>query len=250
MKTKIYESMAEFFPLWRETTLGKTKHEVEETQFILDVIKKSGKEIKTIIDLGGGVGLHSNLLQKKGFDVTCFDQSKKALQIAKKNNPKLKTIQGKFENIKVKGKYDMAICIWSTLSYIYTEKGRKNFYEWQKEHIDKLVILDEANYNRYSSNFYKEYEGENNDYKLKVLRKWKLTKNNLKKTNFIYELTNKKTGKKKIIKDAENEQYVSVEKLKKYFGDKWNMCLYGGYDTKLKYDKDNSIRIISVIQKL
>ena len=35
MKTKIYENLAELFPLWRETTLGKVGHEKEETNFVL-----------------------------------------------------------------------------------------------------------------------------------------------------------------------------------------------------------------------
>ena len=137
MKTKIYEKLAELFPLWRETTLGKTGHEKEETNFVIDIFKKYNGEIKTIIDLGGGVGLHSGLLLKAGYDVTLFDQSAKALSIAKKNNPKLKIIRGSFESMNIKENYDTAICMWSTLSYIFSEKGRKKFYDWQKTHIKK-----------------------------------------------------------------------------------------------------------------
>jgi len=249
MKTKIYEKLADLFPLWRETTLGKTGHEKEETNFVLDIFKKHSNEIKTVIDLGGGVGLHSGLLLKAGYDVTLFDQSAKALSIAKKNNPKLKVIRGSFESINVKEKYDVAICMWSTLSYIFSEKGRKKFYDWQKTHIKKLIILDEANFYRYSQKFHKIYFGENQSHKLKVVRDWELTKTNLKKTKFVYEIFDKKSKKTKIVKDAENEQYVSVEKLQKYFGSEWNLEIYGDYNVKGKFNKKESSRIIPVFFK-
>lgn len=249
MKTKIYENLAELFPLWRETTLGKTGHEKEETNFVIDVFKKYSGQIKTVIDLGGGVGLHSNLLQKAGYDVTLFDQSEKALEIGKKNNPNLKIIRGSFENIDIQQEYDAAICMWSTLSYIFSETGRQNFYNWQKTHIKRLVILDEANFYRYDQKFHKIYFGENNNYKMKVVRDWELTDENLKKTKFVYEIFDKKTGKTEVIDDAENEQYVEVEKLQEYFGGEWNLEIYGDYDLGNRFDKEKSPRIIPVFSK-
>lgn len=249
MKTKIYENLAELFPLWRETTLGKMSHEKEETNFVIDVFKKHSNQIKTVIDLGGGVGLHSDLLQKAGYDVTLFDQSEKALSIAQKNNPNLKIIRDSFENIDIQQEYDATICMWSTLSYIFSEAGRENFYNWQKTHIKKLVILDEANFYRYDQKFHKIYFGENEKYKLKVVRDWELTNKNLKKTNFVYEIFDKKTGKTEIVDDAENEQYVETEKLQEYFGTEWNLEIYGDYNLNNHFDKEKSPRIIPVFFK-
>lgn len=246
MKTKIYENLAELFPLWRETTLGKIGHENEETNFIIDVFKRFSEKIETVIDLGGGVGLHSGLLLKAGYDVTLFDQSEKALAIAKKNNPNLEIIQGSFETIDINQEYDAAICMWSTLSYIFSEEGRTNFYNWQKTHIKKLIILDEANFYRYDKKFHKIYNGENENYKLKVIRDWELTDTNLKKTNFVYEIFDKKTGKTEIIDDAENEQYVEIEQLQKYFGSEWKLEIYGDYNLDNRFDKEKSPRIIPV----
>ena len=249
MKTKIYENIAELFPLWRETTLGKVGHEKEETNFVIDIFKKHSEKISTVIDLGGGVGLHSDLLQKAGYDVTLFDQSEKALSIAKKNNQNLKIIHGSFETIDINQEYDVAICMWSTLSYIFSEEGRLNFYNWQKSHIKKLVVLDEANFYRYDQKFHKIYLGENEDYKMKVIRDWELTDKNLKKTSFIYEIFDKKTGKTEVIEDAENEQYVEIEKLKEYFGTEWNLKIYGDYNVGSLFNKEESSRIIPVFFK-
>lgn len=249
IKTKIYENLADLFSLWREITLGKIGHEEAETRFIKDIFNKCPGKIKTVIDLGGGVGLHARLLLKAGYEVTLFDQSSKALSIARKNYPKLKIIRGSFETINIKENYDAAICMWSTLSYIFSEKGRVHFYNWQKQHIKKLVILDEANFYRYGRKFHKIYSGENERYKLKVTRDWELTKTYLKKTKFVYEIFDKKTGKIKVVKDAENEQYVAVEDLKKYFGPLWNPELYGDYDLNMPFKKKESSRIIPVFSK-
>lgn len=249
MNTKIYEELSDLFPLWRETTLGKKGHEKRETDFVMEVFSKYPNEIKTVIDLGGGVGLHSNLLQKAGYEVTLFDQSEKALKIAKENNPNLITSQGSFENLSIQQSFDASICMWSTLSYIYSEEGRKNFYEWQRDHTNKVIILDEANFYRYPETFHKEYEGENEKYKMKVFRDWKLN-GTVKDTDFVYELTDKTTGKTETINDAEREEYVPVEKIQEYLGNEWKLTyLLGDYDLNARFDKYTSSRIIAVFFK-
>jgi hypothetical protein len=247
MKTKIYESLAPLFPLWREATLEKKNHEKLEVVFVASVFKKYPGTIKSVVDLGGGVGLHAGSLSKLGHEVTLFDQSRKALAIARKKYPKLKIAHGSFETIDLKGEYDAAICMWSTLSYVLSEAGRRRFYAWQKDHIKKIIILDEANFYRYPEKFHKVYVGENKDYKMTVIRDWALTIGNLKKTKFVYKILDKKTGKFKTIDDAENEQYLSVKQLQKYLGPKWrlgNLC--GGYDVKDAYNKRESSRIIPI----
>lgn len=249
MKTRIYEDLAHLFPLWRETTLQKKGTNKRETEFIVSVLKKSPVKIKKVIDLGGGVGTHSALLLKQGYDVALFDQSKKALEIAKRNSPKLRVIRGSFEKINIKESYDAAICMWSTLSYVLTEKGRAHFYKWQREHVKHLIILDEANFYRYQKSFKKVYVGENSDYKLTVFRDWTLTRSNLKKTKFVYELYDKKTKKFKTIRDAENEQYVTIDNLKEYLGKDWKLAyLLGDHSLKKKYAKD-SPRIITIFER-
>lgn len=246
MHTKIYEELSDLFPLWRETTLGQKGHENVETNFVIEVFKKYPTEIKKVIDLGGGVGLHSNLLSNNEYEVTLFDQSEKALNIAKENNPNLKTIHGSFESIAIPDNFDASICMWSTLSYIYSEEGRDPFYSWQRKHVDKVIILDQANFYRYPQSFHKEYFGENEKYKMKVIRDWQLD-NATKDTQFIYEITDKSTGKMGTIEDAEKEQYVPVDKIQAYLGNEWKLqYLLGDYGLSSTYDKENSSRIITV----
>jgi hypothetical protein len=249
MHTKIYEEMSDMFPLWRETTLGKKGHEKRETDFVTEVFERHPSNIKKVIDLGGGVGLHANLLEGKGYQVTVFDKSHKALEIAKTQNSALNTIQGDFETIAVEGEFDAAICMWSTLSYIYSDKGRETFYKWQRDHASKVIILDEANFYRYPETFHKEYTGENDKLSLKVLRDWNLHEN-VKDTEFVYEITDKATGKTETVKDAEREEYVSVEQIQAYLGNEWRLeYLLGDYDVNATFDKEKSPRLIAVFFK-
>jgi SAM-dependent methyltransferase len=246
MHTKIYEEMSSMFPLWRETTLGKNDHEKREVNFVTEVFGKYHGEIKKVIDLGSGVGLHADLLAQKGYELTAFDKSEKALEIAKEKNPQVQTVQGDFETIDITEEYDAAICMWSTLSYIYSNKSREKFYTWQRDHARKIIILDEANFYRYPASFHKVYEGENNEQKLKVVRDWQLH-GTVKDTQFIYEITDKATGKTETVNDAEREEYVPVEQIQKYLGNEWKLqYLLGDYDLGAAFDKENSSRIIAV----
>lgn len=249
MKTKIYENLVDLYPLWRDVISGERKHEKQETNFIVDIFKKYHGQIKSIIDLGGSIGIHSSLLLRLGYDVTLFDQSEKALTIAKQNSPKLHLICSSFEKIDIKEKYDAAICMWSTFPYICSESGRKRFYNWLKTHIRKLIILDEANFYTYPQKFHKVYFGGDEKYKIKIIRDWTIMMGNLRKTKFSYEIFDKKTKKIKVIKDAENQQYLSVETLKKYFGS-WNLkYLFGDYNLQSQYNQEKSPRIIMIFQK-
>jgi HAD superfamily hydrolase (TIGR01509 family) len=250
-KTYIYEGLAGMFGLWRQTTLERKNHEQREAKFIIKILKKYGKNIKTVIDLGGGIGLHANLLKKAGYYVTLFDQSEKALAIAKKNYPGLKIVKGSFENIKIKGEYDAAICMWSTLSYVISGEGRKNFYNWQNSHIKKLIILDEANFYKYPKKFGKLYFSENKDFSMKVVRDWVIAASNTRKTQFTYEIYNKKNGEVKIVDDAEVQQYLPITKQKRYLGATWILNnIYGDYNLKNFYNKKKSPRILSVFGRV
>ena len=52
-----------------------------ELPFILDEISKT--KGKSILDLGGGIGMHSLYLQEKGYDVTLLDRSAECIKKAK-----------------------------------------------------------------------------------------------------------------------------------------------------------------------
>ncbi len=81
---------------------------------------------------------------------------------------------------------------------------------------------------------------------MKVFRDWQLH-GTIKDTKFVYEITNKTTGKIETISDAEREEYVSIEQIQEYLGSEWKLrYLLGDYDLKAQFNKENSSRIIAV----
>jgi hypothetical protein len=251
MSTKIFESHAHLYQLWRDTCLGVKGSEEKEANFILDLFKSLGKPPKSIIDLGGGIGAHSKILSSKGFDVTLLDQSEKALQIVRDSYPAIKAIHSSFEGINLEENYDAGICMWSTLSYILDKNHQRNFYAQLNTHINNVIVLDQANFYRYSQSFSKTYEGEDEKYKMKILRNWNLNESNLKTTTYTYELFNKGTGKTEIIDDGESEQYLTVEELQNYLGNDWKLThTFGDYSVDSVYEKGASLRLITVFERV
>lgn len=252
MKTLMYERLTNLYPLFRESLEGRKGTEKDETEFILGVVGTFGGKVKTIIDLGGGVGMHSKILASQGYDVTVFDQSKKALLQAKKGHSQLKTVHGIFETIALQKSYDAAICMWSTLPYILNAKGRKHFFHWLKSHIKHIIILDEANFYRYITmrEFHKIYAPVNNkQYQLTVTRDWIINHNRIRESSYVYTVINKKTGERRIIQDTETQQYLTVEEVKSLLGKRWKLKkLLGDFSVHKKFDQKRSLRYIMIFE--
>jgi len=252
-KTLMYEQLTDLYPLFRESMEERKGTEKTETNFIARIFKGSKFLTKSVIDLGGGIGMHAKELAKRGYEVTVFDQSQRALRIARMGFPKLKTIQGRFEAIATRQTFDVAICLWSTFPYILTDKGRKNFFNWLKTHIKYLIILDEANFHRYlkMKEFHKIYKlVEDKRYRLTLTRDWIISSTGLRKTSYVYTITDRKTEKQKIIQDWEVQQYLSVDEIQKYLGGSWKLKgVFGDFKPNSRFDKQSSPRLISVFER-
>ncbi len=249
-RTKIYNELARHFPLWREACLEEKGRDLKETLFIKQVFKAAGGNIRSVVDLGGGVGTHSKGLVEAGYDVTLFDQSRIAIAIAQRGTPRLATVQGCFESIYLDTGFDAAVCMWSTLAYVHGEKGRKHFYQWLRDHAKDVIILDQANFHAYPRVFHKVYEAENEGYAIKVTRDWVLDAHGCKRTKFVYELFNKRTGAREVIDDEETQKYIPIERLACYLGRGWDLAhLVGDYDLAERYERERSSRMIAVFTK-
>ncbi len=252
-QTKIYEDLARHFPLWREACLAEKGRDLKETEFIKQVFQAvpgTLRPVRSVVDLGGGVGTHSRGLVEAGYDVTLFDQSRPAITIAKQNIPRLATVHGTFETIYLDMGFDAAICMWSTPAYVHSEAGRRHFYRWMREHAQGVIILDQANFHTYPGAFHKIYEAENDEYSIRVTRDWIFGADNCKRTEFVYELLDKRTGKTETIEDQETQQYLTVRQLRHYLGREWSLAhLVGDYDLAERYERDSSSRLITIFTK-
>ncbi len=80
-----------------------------------DIIKKSGLEsckersLTKVIEIGSSSGILLNAFKVEGFDVTGIEPSKLAVEYSKEKY-NLKVINGLFEEVEIKEKFDLVLC--------------------------------------------------------------------------------------------------------------------------------------------
>lgn len=119
------------------------KRNFEAAKFIIKNIKVQ-KEAE-ILDLGGGSGLSSLFLARKGYkNITLLDYSKNMLKLAKKRK-ELKDcnfIHGDVRNLNLKEKFDMILSIFSFASNAYLEEAEmSSLWKRVSDHLKQNGIL-------------------------------------------------------------------------------------------------------------
>jgi len=137
MKT-LYKRFAKYYDL-----VYSKKDYNKEVKFIVQQIKKNKIKGKQVLDVGCGTGNHDVILRKKGFRITGIDINKEMLKLAKKK-VKGKFLEGDMRAFNIKKKFDIILCLFSTihynLNYKQLEKTLKNFYMHLKE--EGILIFD------------------------------------------------------------------------------------------------------------
>lgn len=242
-KTRIFGDLSHLYTLWRDTSLGVQDSEKREVNFLSSLFM--AHKVESAIDLGGGVGTHAIPLSEEAYDITLFDKSDKAIAIARKKNPKLKSFQGSFENIELDKVFDASISMWSTLSYVHGEQAQRHFYGWIAAHTRQLIVLDQPNFVLYPQKFHKTYSGKDPNYAMKITRDWKMD-GRIKRTQYVYEVTNKETQKVETFKDSEIQEYLPLDTISGYLGKNWRMeKAYGDYNAGTDFNPAKSERMIA-----
>jgi len=248
-EARIYDDLAEFYPLWRDACLKRKASESDEVNFLLEVFGSSSS-IESVIDLGGGTGIHGIPLSKHGFEVTLFDKSANALAIARRNLSEIKIVNGSFETISLRQSFDASICMLSSFTYVLDESGRSHFFDWLATHTNDLIVLDQGNFYRYPKSYSDRFAGEDKHFNLRVARDWYM-EGNTKHTSFLYEFVDKASDSPKVIPDEQIQCYLTIEELVSYLGSSWRLvALVGGYDLKQIFDDQTSPRMISVFKRV
>jgi len=248
-KTKLFEEFVALYPLWRDTCLGRKDSAKKEADFLIQIFQ-SYNSLQTIIDLGGGVGLHASVLAQEGYFVTLLDRSLSALELAKNRCTAILCIPGSFEKIELNETFDASICMWSTLSYITEEMGRVNFYNWINNYTNKLIILDQPNFLLYPKSYSQTYMGEDERNTIKVIREWTMS-GSIKCTHYTIEVHNKYSNKLDLIEDTEYQQYLNVTQLQSYLAKNFRLSnIYGDYDLNEIYKSNESKRCITVFERI
>ena len=100
----------------------------KETISLFNFITKLINKDALILDLGCGYGRISNLLASKGYKVEGIDISRKLITYAKKEarekGLKIKYYVGDFLSYRFKKKFDVILCLWSTIFHFIKEEDR------------------------------------------------------------------------------------------------------------------------------
>jgi len=116
----------------------------EETKFVLSLIKKFNIKGKEILEMGCGTGSHTLLLTKEGFNVLGVDLSSYMLKLAKQKVRGTKFMIGDMRTFRSKKKFDISLCLFSTMHYNKNyndlKKTIENFYAQLKS--GGLLIFD------------------------------------------------------------------------------------------------------------
>jgi len=108
---KFYFNNPDIWELLRGHSLDK------ETRFINKVIGDQAP--LKILDIGCGSGMHADRLQKLGHDVTGIDLNKNMVRYAKEHYPDCTFLEMNMTDIgQFKDKFDVIICICTTLCYV------------------------------------------------------------------------------------------------------------------------------------
>lgn len=103
---------------------------------------------KRLLDIGCGTGGHSLILASMGFDVTGIDASEvmisQALRKAKSLNLKVNFHVQDMRDIKLDGKFDVAICLFGTFDYLITDEDVFRVLNGVRRHLISggLFIFD------------------------------------------------------------------------------------------------------------
>lgn len=109
------------------------------------VIVNIPKSVKSILDVGGGVGGFSHDLVKHGFNLLCIVPDKKLINFGKKRFPEVKFLRGSAEFFSTNMKYDTAIMLES-FQY-FSDKGRalSNISKYLNNN-SSIMIIDEFDF--------------------------------------------------------------------------------------------------------
>lgn len=203
----------ELSDIYMELIVNDTEKEIH---FIEEIYKKYNNKGKKLIDFCCGVGRHVYGLSKKGFEVVGIDISENQIETAKKihSNALTKYYIGDARNIKIKEKFNIAICMWTTYNYFSKDEELKEFLENAYEHLNNngILILDAKNITSLN-NFRIYHRSKNND---KIDLEQLIVKrviNNVQ--NSQYFLFIKQNNQCRFIMDEEFVRFYSLGEIKK-----------------------------------
>lgn len=138
-----FKKYSQFYDL-----LYKDKNYQQEVDYVDKLMKANGKNIKSILDLGCGTGIHAEMLYDKGYDICGVDLSEEMLiearESAKKSNKKIEYNCSNITDFNIDKKYDVVTSLFHVISYLNSNEDLLKTFKNIKNHLHKggLFIFD------------------------------------------------------------------------------------------------------------
>lgn len=138
------EAFAEKYAMYYDL-FNNSKDYTKEVSFLDQTFKKYGKNVKSLLDLGCGTGIHDNMLSKKGYTVTGLDLSPEMIKIANSRKEKnTEFVVGDMSNFDLSKKFDAVISMFAAFGYLTKNEQIASALESIKKHLNPggLFIMD------------------------------------------------------------------------------------------------------------
>lgn len=138
-KKSIYQDLAKYYDL-----IYTDKNYKVEANKIKSLIKKYKKSTgNELLEVACGTGKHIQFL-KDEFSVLATDANQAMLNIAKKNTPGVKFKQADMTQLNLNKKFDVIICLFSSIGYVKNYKNLNRTIENFSHHLKQggVVIIE------------------------------------------------------------------------------------------------------------
>ena len=118
----------------------------QEVDFLVKALKKYGIRGRRVLEVACGTGSHSKILVERGYQVTGVDISDEMLRIARRKVKRANFVRGDMRDLDavVDGRYDAAICLFSSISYNRTLADLRRTIQGLYDHLEEpgVVVFD------------------------------------------------------------------------------------------------------------
>lgn len=112
-----------------------------ECDLLEEIFGRSGRAVRTVLDLGCGTGAHAIRLAQRGFEVVGVDISDGMLEVAKRRAAQpassgVSFVRGDIRAIRLNRQFDAVIGMFAVLGYQTTDEDVRQTLQTVRSHLD------------------------------------------------------------------------------------------------------------------
>ncbi|GAK60429.1 methyltransferase type 12 [Candidatus Vecturithrix granuli] len=123
--------------------LYRFKNYQQESEAIIDCVKREHPHAKTVLDIACGTAEHDRYLSRM-YQVDGLDINADFITIASKKNPLSTYFCANMIDFSLKKTYDVVLCLFSSIGYVKTTDNMIRTFQCFKQHLnpDGIIIVE------------------------------------------------------------------------------------------------------------